>query len=176
MKWFETVFIPSICKRMNNPKYPRSAILSEKQADICCQYMTPRQCYSDYGWFTIYEITIDGVSYYLRTRGKYTFLSRSATKEELAAYESERAAREAERELEKYNRLVRCVNEDPERFQRRYQEAKEQLERAQKAYAIITSDPDAKNYAIDDAKEDLEEAKEKVEKFVKAIEEAKYNI
>lgn len=75
MEWFKTVFLPSLEARMTNPKYPNQIILSPKQADICYKYMNSVQCHGDYGYFTIYEIKIDGKLYQMTTRGKYTFLT-----------------------------------------------------------------------------------------------------
>ncbi len=40
MEWFLTEFLPSVAKRIgNNPNYPNSCIVSEKQANVLCFYM-----------------------------------------------------------------------------------------------------------------------------------------
>jgi hypothetical protein len=75
MKWFEEVFLPSLESKMNNPKYPNSCILSEKQAEICYKYMKAKSCRGDYGGFTNYEITIGGKYYQMTQRGKYHYLN-----------------------------------------------------------------------------------------------------
>lgn len=174
MDWFKTVFIPSICKRMNNPKYPCSAILTEKQSDICRRYMNARQCCDiNYNtWFTVYEITIDDCHFSLREYGRYNIISRGPTKEERKEAEARHEAMLSERENVKFQRLVRYVTEDPERFQVRYNQAKDKLDKAQRAYNIITNDPEAEDYEIEDAKEDLEDAEKEVEKFIRANEAA----
>ena len=77
MKWFTEEFLPSIEKRMTNPKYPNQAILSVKQADVCYRYMTSKQ-HSDCSYgkrFTTYEVTANGKKYMMTERGKYTFLN-----------------------------------------------------------------------------------------------------
>lgn len=76
MKWFTEVFLPSIEKRMNNPKYPNSCILSDKQADVCYKYMNEVDCYGDYGNFVNYQIIANGYKWLMTKRGKYTFLER----------------------------------------------------------------------------------------------------
>lgn len=75
--WFVGEFLPSLEKRMNNPKYPNSCILSEKQADVCCRYMKSEQHSGvDYNWvFTTYHLTVGNKTYTLSTKGSYTFLS-----------------------------------------------------------------------------------------------------
>lgn len=75
MKWFTEVFLPSLEKHMNNPKYPNQCILSLKQAEICYRYMNERYCSGDYGGFYNYEIQVGNKYYQLTKRGKYTFLS-----------------------------------------------------------------------------------------------------
>lgn len=76
MKWFTEVFLPSLEKRMNNPKYPNQLILSDKQYDVCLRYMNDKQCHGFYGWFTIYEIEVDNIQYTVTDRGRYHFLSK----------------------------------------------------------------------------------------------------
>ena len=139
---------------------------------MCRKYMHAVQCHGDYGYFTIYELDVDGVKFTMASRGRYTFLSRSLTKAEREEWEAQQASKKAERDNEKFQLLVKYVTENPDRFQKRYQKAKEQLKRAQKAYAIITDDPEADSDEIEYASEDLEEAKKEVEKFIKAIEVA----
>lgn len=75
MNWFKDVFIPSLEKKMNNPKYPNQCILSDKQADICRKYMRAVYCRSDYSGFYNYEIVIDNKYYQMTSRGKYHFLT-----------------------------------------------------------------------------------------------------
>lgn len=75
MKWFTDVFLPSLEKRMNNPKYPNQCILTPKQANICYKYMDTKDCHGDYGWFSIYEITVGNKKYQVSKAGKYIFLN-----------------------------------------------------------------------------------------------------
>lgn len=75
-KWFDEVFIPSVTEKMeNNKKYPNTMILSKKQEDICLRYMTPKQCYGDYGYFTNYTYECNGYKYQMYFCGRYTYLS-----------------------------------------------------------------------------------------------------
>lgn len=173
MEWFETVFIPSICERMNNPKYPRSAILSDKQADICRKYMNAKQCHGDYGWFTIYESEIDGVVYQLTFRGKYAILSRTSTKEELAKWEDDSAKEKARKEQERMERLARYFVDNPERFYARYEKALKTFERAEVNYKTISNDPEADASEKAWAKDDFEMAKKEVKKFTDIIDSCK---
>lgn len=76
MKWFLEVFLPSLEKRMNNPKYPNQAIITNNQFEVCSKYFKPRQCYGDYGYFTIYEFAIESASYQITFRGRYIFLNK----------------------------------------------------------------------------------------------------
>lgn len=77
MKWFTEVFLPSLESRMNNPKYPNSCILSDKQADICYKYMEEISCRGDYGYFNIYQIKVNGHKWTMTQRGRYTFLTKA---------------------------------------------------------------------------------------------------
>lgn len=123
--WFENQFIPSLCDRMNNPKYPRSVVLTDRQADICRMYMSPIQCHSDYGYFTIYQKTINGILFQMTFRGRYTFLSRDMT-------ENERTQLEIERKLEKEAKeaeLINRIKSDPVRLNKRIAREKERLQR-----------------------------------------------
>ena len=76
MKWFLETFLPSLESRMNNPKYPNQAIITERQFDVCLKYFKPRQCYGDYGCFTNYEFETDKARYQICERGRYVFLYR----------------------------------------------------------------------------------------------------
>lgn len=76
MKWFLEVFLPSLEKRMNNPKYPNQAIITNNQFEVCLKYFKPRQCYGDYGYFTNFEFETEKAFYQITFRGKYTFLSK----------------------------------------------------------------------------------------------------
>ena len=76
MNWFLETFLPSLEKRMNNPKYPNQTILTDKQLDVCLKYFKPRQCHGDYGCFTNYEFETKTTSYQIFFRGKYNFLSK----------------------------------------------------------------------------------------------------
>lgn len=75
MQWFIETFLPSLERRMTNPKYPNQCILSDKQAEICYKYMGSRSCRGDYGTFTNYEITVKNKYYQMTKRGKYHFLT-----------------------------------------------------------------------------------------------------
>lgn len=76
MKWFLETFLPSLEKRMNNPKYPNQAIITNNQFEVCLKYFKPRQCYGDYGYFTNYEFATDEASYQITFGGRYIFLSK----------------------------------------------------------------------------------------------------
>ena len=69
-KWFEETFLPSIEARMNNPKYPNQAIISEKQGYICEKYMKPTNpdCIT-------YFYNVGTKHYSMHRAGRYTFLS-----------------------------------------------------------------------------------------------------
>lgn len=174
--WFTGQFLPSICERMNNPKYPRSAILSAGQADVCRKYMHAVQCYNgDYGYFTVYELDVDGVTFTMTSRGRYTFLSRSMTKAELEEWEAQQASKKAEKEDTRFQLLVKRAILHPDRFKMNFQMASEQLERAREAYTAIINDPEADADEIRYANDDLKEAEKEVEKFIKAIKAANNN-
>lgn len=76
-EWFANEFLPSLEKRMTNPKYPNKCILTEKQADICCKYMKAIQHKdaSYNGTFYTYEFETDIKKYQMSFAGRYTFLS-----------------------------------------------------------------------------------------------------
>lgn len=76
MKWFTEVFLPSFEQKLKNPKYPNSCILTRKQAEICYRYMDEVQCKGDYGYFSIYQIKVNGHKWVIKESGKYTFLSK----------------------------------------------------------------------------------------------------
>lgn len=74
--WFLETFLPSLERRMNNPKYPNQAIITDKQFDVCLKYFKPRECCGDYGCFTNFEFETDKAFYQIFFRGRYTFLSK----------------------------------------------------------------------------------------------------
>lgn len=76
MKWFLEQFLPSLEKRMNNPKYPNQAIITPNQFEVCLKYFRPRQCYGDYGCWTNYEFETDASKYQITQQGRYIFLSK----------------------------------------------------------------------------------------------------
>lgn len=76
MNWFKDTFLPSLEKRMNNPKYPNSCILSQKQADVCYRYMKCKQHKGDYGTFATYEYETEKALFQMSFAGKYTFLKK----------------------------------------------------------------------------------------------------
>ena len=73
--WFVGEFLPSLEKRMDNPKYPNTCILSALQAEVCYKYMESIQCKSDYGWFYVYELKVGNKAYQMKKVGRYIFLS-----------------------------------------------------------------------------------------------------
>ena len=74
-KWFEETFLPSLETRMNNPKYPNQAILTDKQEQVCEKYMTYKACTDTYGRdFGIYIYTVGTKHYTMHFAGRYTFL------------------------------------------------------------------------------------------------------
>lgn len=75
-RWFEETFLPSFEEKLHNPKYPNQVILSERQADICRQYMDEQESHTDYGWHTVYRKQVGGTVWYIATAGRYTFLKR----------------------------------------------------------------------------------------------------
>ena len=77
-KWFEETFLPSIETRMNNPKYPNQAIISEKQFEICVRNMKGEQHIdSDYRKaFMTYTYQIGKTIYMAYQQGRYYFLHR----------------------------------------------------------------------------------------------------
>lgn len=77
--WFEETFLPSLEKSMNNPKYPNSCILSEKQSEVCAKYMDECTHTDLYGKsFRTYEYNINSGScrkhYQLTFNGRYRIL------------------------------------------------------------------------------------------------------
>ena len=76
-EWFVGEFLPSLEKRMTNPKYPNKCILTEKQAEVCYRYMKPVQHKDvNYGtWFYTYEFETETKKYLMHFAGRYTFLS-----------------------------------------------------------------------------------------------------
>lgn len=78
-KWFQEVFLPSLEKRMVNPKYPNQCILSSKQAEVCYKHMKAVQHKdASYGnHFYIYEFETESKRYQMRQAGRYSFLSRT---------------------------------------------------------------------------------------------------
>lgn len=73
--WFEEVFLPSLEKRMNNPKYPNQVILTDKQEQVCERYMTYKPCVDLYNRdFGIYIYNVGTKHYTMTFAGRYTFL------------------------------------------------------------------------------------------------------
>ena len=77
-KWFEEKFLPSLEQRMNNPKYPNSCILTDKQFEVCTRYMEAQGCWdSDYRKaFTVWKYQIGRTKYMVWQKGRYFFLDR----------------------------------------------------------------------------------------------------
>lgn len=76
-KWFAEEFLPSLEKRMTNPKYPNRCILSEAQANVCFKYMTAIQCKdASYGTnFYNYRFDTENKIYLMTFAGRWTFMS-----------------------------------------------------------------------------------------------------
>lgn len=65
--WFEDKFLFSFLDKMNDPRYPRRALISLAQYDICCKYMEcGRYCWS-------YQSDRYRATAY--TQGRYHFIS-----------------------------------------------------------------------------------------------------
>lgn len=131
--WFLNDFFPSIRSRIgSNPNYPLSAIISDRQFDMCRKYMAK----SRFG----YQIRIDGILYTAYNHRGYNILSREITDEEKAEATARSKAR---RGAQTEERLTRARN-NPEKFNREFQRLSEKLVRAEEAAQF--------------SKEDLEEA------------------
>lgn len=76
-EWFVKEFLPSLEKRMTNPKYPNRCILTEKQAEVCYKYMKAVQHKdASYGkCFSTYEFETEIKKYQMSFAGRYIFLS-----------------------------------------------------------------------------------------------------
>lgn len=75
--WFVGKFLPSLEKRMNNPKYPNTCILTEAQEDVCVRYMKSIQTFDcSYNMPNCsYVLVVGNRRYTLTRRGRYAFLS-----------------------------------------------------------------------------------------------------
>lgn len=74
MKWFESVFVPSLYERKRVVRGKTCTYLTDKQADVCRRYMSSKVCNGDYGQFEIFEGFYNGNKIQLCESGKYNVL------------------------------------------------------------------------------------------------------
>ena len=146
MKWFLEVFLPSIEKRMNNPKYPNQAIITRNQFDVCARYFQSVQCHSDYGWFTIWEYRTEEAHYQITFRGQYIFLTKTPNEED----PSNKASREAEQQRIKAERIER-TKRNPERLEKKIAALKRKIQGRKEEYELDVAEGNE-----DQARQDLE--------------------
>ena len=150
MEWFLNVFLPSIENRMNNPKYPNQAIISENQYEVCAKYFHSVQCHGDYGWFTIWEYRTDDAHYQITRRGKYIFLTKSPFEED----PEHKAAREAEQHRIKIERAERA-KKNPDRLAKRIAKLTREIQNWTEEYELDIADGNGEQ-----AKQDLQQIEE----------------
>ena len=92
--WFVGEFLPSLEKRMNNPKYPNTCILTEAQEDVCVRYMKAIQTFDcSYNMPNCsYALVVGNRRYTLTRRGRYAFLSLRDLEWEKNYFEAKRRA------------------------------------------------------------------------------------
>lgn len=137
MEWFLGTLLPSLEKRMNNPKYPNQAIITRNQFDVCCKYFHPVQCHGDYGRFTIWEFATADAHYQITFRGKYIFLTKTPNEEDPV----HKARREAERYRIKIERIER-TKRNPERLSQKIDSIQQKIAKLILSWEADKSEPD----------------------------------
>ena len=77
--WFIETFLSSLDSKFDKnigTENQNRIILSEKQVNICEQYMHEKNCNGDYGNFMVLKTVTEKFEYTLKKRGKYYFLYR----------------------------------------------------------------------------------------------------
>ena len=144
MDWFLKTFLPSIEKRMDNPKYPNQTIITRNQFEVCAKYFHSVQCHGDYGWFTVWEFRTEEAHYQITFRGKYIFLTKTPSKED----EVNKSRREAEQQRIKAERIERTKS-NPDRLAKKIADLNRKIQGWKEEYALDIADGDEKQASQD---------------------------